>query len=282
MIGTRARVRGLPGRGLPTDPPRRVRRVLIPALLLLLLAPLWARAREGGDVPVAAGPGPTTTIVPTTVPAPAAVAVPSAAPAGTPYPVVSLPDPGPCPQQARPELLVLVQDDSGSTTQSDSGARRYPEGVQLIDWIARHRCHEDDSVGVVHFARTFSAAGPFDVRTGLGDLRAALAGPDPSVGADATVLGPAVERAAQMARERPGHRPTLVIASDGQLNDVDAGRAAVRAFPGPVYVVALGGPLPTYWSSVSLAGVEQLGQGGAVGDVADRLAAIWMATRSRR
>jgi hypothetical protein len=84
-------------------------------------------------------------------------------------------------------------------------------------------------------------------------------------------LTSAAARANRWAAANPGHEPVLVIASDGALDDFDSAFAELAAFPGPVYVLALGG-LPPEWIEPDIAGQVTLTDTVEFGDIARSLA----------
>ena len=183
-----------------------------------------------------------------------------------------------CPLGIEPGLLLLLEDDSSSVA---SDRRRYPESRQFVDWISESAyCHDDDQAAVIHFATTAASTGPFPLRTESKRITAALGGPDASVGSD-TRLASAVEQATAIARRYPSHHPTLVINTDGDINDAIAAYAALAMFPGDVHIVAIGKSLNPTWMAVRKASVRVLTDSTKTGEVARGLADIWLQATGR-
>lgn len=199
---------------------------------------------------------------------------------GAAYPPIALPTAGPCPATPRPVHLVLMLDDSGSTADTDPATRRYPEATQVIDWMARSRCGSDESVSVVHFGATAGATGPVALGGDLDPVRGALAGPNPTVGIDATRLGPAVGALRALIASSPAGQTIAVVMSDGQVEDPWELRSLVGT-GATIDVVALGGPLPDEWASAGITDVVALDASSPVGSIGTEIAIRWLdATRT--
>lgn len=193
------------------------------------------------------------------------------------YPTVPLPDPGPCPRRSQPQLLIKVLDDSGSMDSSDPQSRRFPELDQSVNWMARHRCHPDDRISTIHFASQFARAGPWRLSEDLDPVHDSLSGPDASIAGGGTVLAPAVVEATALATAYPEHRSTLVLASDGVVDDEEEAFQALADFGGAVHVVVLGGKLPSSWQAAPITAVHKLSPATQFGEVARALADVWTA-----
>ena len=198
-----------------------------------------------------------------------------------PYPQVDLPDPGPCPPDPVPQLVVILEDDSRSTLVTDPDERRYPETRQAVAWMKKTSCNPRDVVVVGHFGARHEFVDPVPLAS-LDPEGRALQGPDPTVGMSHTFLkAPALE-AAGLARRYAGHEALFVLVSDGWLERERRALRALRSFPGAIHVIALGEE-PAWtsaWPPRPRLSVQVLGEETEFGEVARSLATIW--TRSTR
>lgn len=150
-----------------------------------------------------------------------------------------------------------------------------------MEWISQSAyCNDEDRAAVIHFASTAKASGPFLLRSESALITASLQGPDPSVGSD-TALAPAVAAAADLARRFPSHRATLVLNTDGEINDTITAFARLALFPGDIHLVAIGKTLGPTWVAVKKASVRVLTDSTKTGEVARGLADIWLQATGR-
>jgi len=98
--------------------------------------------------------------------------------------------------------------------------------------------------------------------------------PDTAPESSSTLTGP-VNLATKWAEQNAHLQPVLLIATDGELADYDTAFPALDAFPGPINVLALGGPLPADWDRAGVAdGITELRFQVALGDVARPLSQL--------
>ena len=196
-----------------------------------------------------------------------------------PYPTVPLP-PLTCQQPQRGLLTIVVDDRSTSTYSTDPDHRREPELRQVMQWLDDADCHPHDAGAVAQFDNVLPPLPPTDLDGGISTVLAAL--PDTAPPSTST-LAPPVRQATQWALARPDLEPVVLIATDGELNDFDAAFSALREFPGQVYVLALGGPLPSEWTPAAVVdGVTELRDQVAFGDVARSIAHLLQSASARR
>jgi hypothetical protein len=144
-----------------------------------------------------------------------------------------------------PTLLIAVFDNSGSVVSpggTDPRSNRYAEVDRAFSIVARKGA-EHELGAVLHFdTPTSSDVDPTPItKQGLARLRAGLR--IPPDGAGSSRLAPSLRRAVKLAQAHPAHLCTLVVLSDFQLLDPDAGAvlADLNSYPGQVHAVVLGG-----------------------------------------
>lgn len=188
-----------------------------------------------------------------------------------PYPTVPLP-PLACDNPEKGLLTIVVDDRSGSTYRTDPDRRREPEIRQVVHWLDQADCHPDDAVAVAQFDNVLPPLTPARLDDGLERILAAI--PDTAPESSSTLTGP-VTQATAWAEQHPDLQPVLLIATDGELADYDTAFPALDAFPGPVNILALGGPLAADWDRAAVTdGITELRGQVVLGDVARPLAQL--------
>ncbi len=188
-----------------------------------------------------------------------------------PYPTVPL-RPLACDNPEKGLLTIVVDDRSGSTYRTDPDRRREPEIRQVIHWLDRADCHPDDAVAVAQFDNVLPPLPPTQLNTGLDRILAAI--PDTAPESSSSLTAP-ITQATTWAEQNLQLQPALLIATDGELADYDTAFPALNTFPGPVNILALGGPLPADWDRAGVTdGVTELRDQVALGDVARPLAQL--------
>ena len=152
--------------------------------------------------------------------------------------------PGQC--SRKPGLDMFIPDDSASVTVpggSDPIASRYSEVKAAVIKVGQW-CHCKQCIAaIIHFDTPTSGDVPPTVikgRRGQALLKHGLIVPSDASGA--SVLGPSLTRAEEMASEYPSHDVRLTILTDWQLFDSDLRDLPNRLhrFPGHVLCVGLG------------------------------------------
>ncbi|MFF5498970.1 hypothetical protein [Streptomyces aquilus] len=147
-----------------------------------------------------------------------------------------------------PTLLIAIFDDSGSVISpagTDPLSNRYAEATGAFAAVARKGARHELGA-ILHFDTPCSGdVGPVPItRRGLLTLRPGLRPPPDARGS--SELEPSLRRATEMAEAYPGHKATLIVASDFLLMDPEPADVLTElaAFPGQVHAVVLGTRLP--------------------------------------
>ncbi|MER6121385.1 hypothetical protein ABT173_01530 [Streptomyces sp. NPDC001795] len=157
-----------------------------------------------------------------------------------------LPDPPQCPHDRL--LVVIIFDDSYSVTGgNDPVGNRYREAAAALTHLGRRcRCGRL-RVAIVHFDRGTSVdVDPTPLnRRGSRRLAGGLA-PPPGRYSGSSKLGPALDRAQEIADAHPDHQVAVCVFSDFELLDPQPEAVLDRlcAWPGPAHAVVLHNPPP--------------------------------------
>lgn len=148
----------------------------------------------------------------------------------------------------RPCLVIVNFDDSGSVTApqgNDPVGNRFEEARRAIKLVADWTYSSRSKLAVLHFDHPLGASGV----VALNDwhLQRTL---DPSLrnpgGWGTSDLLPSVAQMERLAAAHPDHDAIGVVVSDFELTDADPSEvlSRLRAFPGRIHAVVLGGQVP--------------------------------------
>lgn len=186
-------------------------------------------------------------------------------------------------ESKRPCLVMLNFDSSGSVTSpqgNDPIGNRFGEAKRAIRLVADWTYTSRSKVAILHFDHPLGASGVVS----LNDRRL-LQRLDPSLqnpgGRGTSDLLPSLSEMERLAEAHPGHDLIGVIVSDFELSDVDPSEVftRLRAFPGMIHAVVLGGHVPPDLVGANTITVTPLNAGDPPGAFAAALHRSLIATR---
>ncbi|SIS17829.1 hypothetical protein [Microbacterium sp. RURRCA19A] len=186
-------------------------------------------------------------------------------------------------ESKRPCLVMLNFDSSGSVIApqgNDPIGNRFNEARRAIRLVADWTYTSRSKVAVLHFDHPLGASGVVS----LNDRRL-LQRLDPSLqnpgGRGISDLLPSLSEMERLAEAHPEHDLIGVIVSDFELSDVDLSEVftRLRAFPGRIHAVVLGGQVPPDLVGADNVTVTTLSAGDPPGAFAAALHRSLTATR---
>lgn len=148
----------------------------------------------------------------------------------------------------RPCLVMVNFDDSGSVIApqgSDPVGNRFEEARRAIRLVAEWTYSSRSKVAVLHFDHPHGGSGVLALndRHLLRRLDPSLSNPG---GRGISDLLPSLREMERLAAAHPDHDLVEVIVSDFELSDTDPSEvfSRLRAFPGHIHAVVLGGQVP--------------------------------------
>lgn len=183
----------------------------------------------------------------------------------------------------RPCLVIVTFDDSGSVAAphgTDPVGNRFVEAKKAIQLVADWTYTTRSKIAVLHFDHPHGASG---VRV-LNDehvvrrLEPALRSPN---GVGSSNLLPSLDEMERLAAAHPDHDIIATIVSDFELTDDDPAEvfSRLRAFPGHIHAVVLGGSTPPDLMDTGTITVTPLSAGDPPGAFAAALHRSLTATR---
>ena len=142
---------------------------------------------------------------------------------------------------ATPIRLIVVLDESGSTSTTDPGKSSHQALLELCDWLTVYSGEPRDRIGAVRFADRAATIDPVRAAGSHDALLQQLAAPAEVGGG--TQLTPAIEALTTLLRRRANDRRIAVLITDGQVAETDDQLRSlfnsVRAVSDAIYLVAL-------------------------------------------